>query len=96
MDSKRKQESTYHPRTSKIRANGATGNISPRANMPTTTPVTIDETAAHVDTTIALPCFKPFVCQKTETKLKSKKLYIPKMYNTMSNIYLTYNYKHFS
>lgn len=32
--------------------------------MPASTPLTIDATAAHVDTTIALPCFKPRVYWK--------------------------------
>lgn len=46
---------------SKSRPDGEEGNFSPRANIPATTPVTIDATAAQVDTTIALPCFSPRV-----------------------------------
>lgn len=52
---------TYHPSRSERRAVGAEGNLSPKASMPASTPVTIDATAAHVDTMIALPCFKPLV-----------------------------------
>lgn len=52
----------YHPSKSQRRDVGAEGNRSPKANIPAKTPVTIDATAAHVDTTIALPCFKPRVC----------------------------------
>lgn len=52
---------TYHPKRSKSRPDGEVGNFSPRANIPATTPVTIDATAAQVDTTIALPCFSPRV-----------------------------------
>lgn len=49
---------------------GAEGSFSPKASIPASTPVTIDATAAHVETTIALPCFKPrvyFAKQRTVT-----------------------------
>lgn len=52
----------YHPRRRVTRAPGAEGNRSPKANIPASTPVTIEATAAQVDTTIALPCFNPRVC----------------------------------
>lgn len=52
----------YHPSKRENRAVGAEGSFSPNASIPASTPVTIDATAAHVDTTIALPCFKPCVC----------------------------------
>lgn len=51
----------YHPTKRENRAIGAEGSFSPKASIPASTPVTIDATAAHVDTTIALPCFKPCV-----------------------------------
>ena len=53
---------SYHPSRSDKRAVGADGNLSPKAIIPATTPVTIEATAAQVDTTIARPCFKPRVC----------------------------------
>lgn len=40
--------------------------------MPASTPVTIDATAAHVDTTIALPCFKPRVYLEEREQLLSQ------------------------
>lgn len=50
-----------HPIKRKILRNDDIGNFSPSASIPTSTPVTIEETAAQVDTTTALPPFKPFV-----------------------------------
>ncbi|GKC85978.1 hypothetical protein Tco_1141695, partial [Tanacetum coccineum] len=38
---------------------GLSGNRSPRASIPASTPVTIEVTTAHVDTTTAQPCFNP-------------------------------------
>lgn len=55
---------SYHPSRSERRAAGAEGNRSPKVSIPASTPVTIEATAAHVDTTIALPCFRPRVCLK--------------------------------
>lgn len=57
-----RERERYHPRRSIRRAVGAEGRRSPSANMPASTPVTIEATAAQVDNTIALPCFKPRVC----------------------------------
>lgn len=51
----------YHPSKSKRRGVGAEGSRSPKASIPASTAVTIDATAAHVETTIALPCFNPRV-----------------------------------
>lgn len=59
----------YHPSRSERRAVGAEGNRSPNASIPESTPVTMDATAAHVDTTIALPCFRPRVCSKGTAQL---------------------------
>lgn len=56
----------YHPRRSARRAFGSEGSRSPKANIPASTPVKIDATAAHVETTIALPCFRPRVCRRRE------------------------------
>lgn len=69
----------YHPRRSIRRAAGAEGNRSPSANMPARTPVTIEATAAQVDTTIALPCFKPRVC------LEQRKEEILLIWNMLEN-----------
>ena len=59
----------YHPSRSKIRATGAEGNRSPNASIPASTTVTIDTTAAHVEITIAIPCFRPRVCSKGAKRL---------------------------
>ena len=59
---------SYHPRRREKRAAGAEGKRSPRASIPASTPVTIDATAAHVDKTIALPCFRPRVCSEGKHK----------------------------
>lgn len=59
---------SYHPNKSDIRASGAEGSCSPKASIPASTPVKIDATEAHVDTTIALPSFKPLVCLKARNK----------------------------
>jgi hypothetical protein len=56
----------YHPVISKMRSVRLDGIFSPNASMPTTTPVIIDATEVHVDTTIALPCFSPLVCIQKE------------------------------
>lgn len=56
----------YHPRRSVKRAFGSEGSRSPKANIPARTPVKIDATAAQVETTIALPCFRPRVCKRRE------------------------------
>ena len=50
---------------------GEVGNFSPKANIPATTPVTIDVTTVQVDTTIDLPCFSP---QSDLIKGKNKKI----------------------
>lgn len=61
---KNRMSTIYHPIRRERRATGAEGNRSPNASIPASTPVTIDATAAHVDITIALPCFKPRVCSQ--------------------------------
>jgi hypothetical protein len=51
----------YHPSKRKSRPVGAVGRCSSSATIPAITPDTIDATDVHVDTTIALPCFRPRV-----------------------------------
>jgi len=57
-----------------MRAFGAEGSRSPKASIPASTPVKIDATAAHVETIIALPCFRPRVCIWSS---KNKRGYYP-------------------
>lgn len=52
---------SVHASKSKYRPKDEPGSDSPSANRPIKTPMTIEATAAHVDTTTALPSLRPLV-----------------------------------
>lgn len=54
----------HHAKSNNNRPLVEAGKDSPSANKPTKTPVIIEATAAHVETTTALPFFKPLVCHE--------------------------------
>jgi hypothetical protein len=64
----------YHASKSKYRPKDEPGSDSPSANRPIKTPMTIEATAAHVETTTALPSLRPLVCPITHTSLSIHKI----------------------